>query len=80
VTPTAKINHLASLLSAELMGREGYCQHSAYLAKAEFDDRVREMVTDGSLMAFAVSHEVETGLRVRPISRDEMYLPPNSQE
>ena len=53
MTPTAQVNHLASLLTCERLGVEGYCQRSAYDAKCEFDERVRELIADGRLMAWA---------------------------
>lgn len=64
MTPSEEAAALASLLTCEMLGVEGYCQRSAYDAKAEFDERARELVSSGRLMAMARSHE-DAELRAR---------------
>ena len=81
LSPTATVSRMIDLLSAERLGVDGYSQRCAYLAKEQLDELVRDLLSNGQMMAWSVSYEAENNnVSVRVISRDEMYLPPTTDK
>lgn len=57
MTPTATVSRMIDLLSAERLGVDGYSQRCAYLAKEQLDELVRDLLSNGQMMAWATAQE-----------------------
>lgn len=57
LSPTATVSRMIDLLSAERLGVDGYSQRCAYLAKEQLDELVRDLLSNGQMMAWATAQE-----------------------
>lgn len=64
ISPTATVSRMIDLLSAERLGVDGYSQRCAYLAKEQLDELVRDLLSNGQMMAWATAQE-DVDLRAR---------------
>lgn len=57
LSPTDTVSRMIDLLSAERLGVDGYSQRCAYLAKEQLDELVRDLLSNGQMMAWATAQE-----------------------